>query len=993
MSTRISPAAEASPAYLVALGASAGGLEALSDFFQHATASNACFVVNQHLSPDHKSALADLLGRRAQLAVSAITDGEPLRPGHIHLIPPGARLTVDAEYLHLVPRTSGDGVNFPIDDFFRSVAQHWGARGIAVVLSGTGSDGAAGMQTVVQAGGSVMVQSPESAGFDGMPRSALDAVPEALRDIPEQLANAVDAQVTADADPPKPKPTPETKTTGIAPDADDDTLLQQVLTLLKDRQHGDFSGYKTDALLNQIHNRCEVLHFSDPSDYVHHLTNSANEQDYLARQLMIPLTRFFRDPDAFRQLEKLVIDPMVKQWPNGTTMRVWCAGVASGEEAYTVSILLRNAFERHQKWPTLKLFATDRDNGQLPLASAGVYSDAIREEVPEEDLARWFSPVAEGYRVRKEIRQPVIFARHDVVEDPPFTGMDLILCRNVLIYLRPDSQHKALERLQYALNPNGVLQLGLTESPDTQAGAFTALDAECALYRLNRSVTPRRPRPRTDPVVRRSKPAKESLDARAVEALQRQLHTAYLPPTLIINQRDELVHVLGQVQPLLNFTGGDVSFHLERLLHPLVRSKVAQLVTDARTCLARGEPAAESAVTDGPGEVLYRVEVSSYCPEAGGEHYLALSFASVAHANALPDTTAEGLPASAAASENERGNSPRSQETASTLKDQRIDELERALDEGEANRRATVEELEASNEELHATNEELFTANEELQSTNEELQSLNEELHGVNVEHQENIKQMRQMQQDMDNLSQSLGIATLYLDQRLNIQRYTDAMCQFLPLRRGDEGRRLSEFSHRGLYEGLMADVEHCLATNEIIEFSLSHSETSDAWVRIMPYRIRNKAESGVVITVASMSLIRALAQQRPFMNALQGQLLILDNDGVLLMANDPSSQWSSEADFRLRTTLQLGEASLRDVETELNCRQRWLEAKASGDALAEKLIELTPAGTASGIGTAEVPLGRDGEVLAIHASPVVRGRQRHWLLTLREVGACGAST
>lgn len=858
------------PNCLVVVGASAGGLEALSTFFASVSSRSPAFVVIQHLSPDHRSMMAQLLARHTDLPVSVIQDGDTLQAGRVHLIPPGSFLRLEGDTLYLEPRPTAR-VMLPVDAFLFSAATHWGARTIAVILTGTGTDGTAGVLAVNKAGGKVLVQDPTEAEFDGMPASAVaTGVADQVKDLAGLAAvvaelvpqvsrsdRPVAAEQPTDSDPAAPV------LQGEAPEA----LAESILQVLQAQSDADFTGYKTDLLLRRVAERCRLLQVRDISEYLAILRAQPSERSYLTRELLIPLTRFFREPDVFASLAREVLDPLVADWPDERPIRVWCAGVASGEEAYTLSILFQEAFARHQKWPPLKIFATDVDASLLEQASAGHFSAAIRDELDDFRLERWFKPAGEGYRVRKVVREPVVFARHNLTRDPPFARLQLVVCRNVLIYLRPESKESALLRLLYALVPGGVLLLGQSEAPETDSDKLVPLGGVQGMYRLLRPVRmPPGGQPRTrrgtlvEPAAPRLGPAGPASEGAelAVQTLQQQVQRAYTPPTLIVDTSLSLIHVLGDTQPLLGLDQGHVAFTLERLLDTGLRQTVLPFCEQVLQAVNNQTDLPEPIQVRNAQNRTYQLEVR-VTGSSAAERYLALSFVPL-------DDTAERTTTATEADRVSR--SPAVVREGSTDHGE-ITRLELALAESRRREKASVVALESTNEELQATNEELLTSNEELHSTNEELQSLNEELYTVNSELQAKIRELNTLHHDMDNMAQTLGMASLIVDHQLRIQRFTEGMTRFLPLRQDDEGRHLGEISLRALYPELLQDIERCIDEKTYVEATIpsggrswlpggealadSGSDQNGHRVRIMPYRERNKRVTGVVVTVINL--------------------------------------------------------------------------------------------------------------------------------------------
>lgn len=996
------------PEYLVAVGASAGGLEALIGLVGRFRSSEAALVIVQHLSPDHRSMMAELLSRHTDWPVQAVREGEPVRKANVYLIPPGKQLTVDRTALHLAPRKSLRGVSHPIDDFMISVADSWGARSVAVILSGTGTDGVEGIRAIKKAGGHVLVQDPEEAAFDGMPRSAVETgMADAVLPV-SMLVSRLSAQLSA-----RPPASSQAEHEGqeVAFPSEpvqvgggfSEHQADEVLRLLKQLGAGDFTGYKTDALMRRVEERCRVLHYERLPDYLEVLRESESERTFLARELLIPLTHFFRDTDVFEYLYHTVITPLVREAAGERELRVWCAGVASGEEAYSVSMLFLEAAGALNVPVNLKLFATDVDGRLVDQGAEGVFSaDHVMAEISEQRRTRWFEPVDDhGFRARRVIRSPIVFARHNLVSDPPFTRLDLIVCRNVLIYLRRSSQQQVLERLHYGLKPGGYLLLGQTETPGALADRFDTLTPEgeeseiTGLYQLRRSAPPARFRAHTaasenrstqgDAPQRPSPSARETAQENArlagansesdvVEQLQSRIQSTYLPPTLILNSRGELIHVFGDVQPIVRIGSGSASFQLERILPPSFLPVTRSLLTEALNSPDPvGVRASGDRVTSESGRV-YRPEAQTL--KASGEScYVAISF--VLETGDRPGAT--DIHGDAAKS---TGDKPTISEPDEWQ--HYAEKLQQELTEARLRERRSIEALETANEELQASNEEMTTSNEELQSTNEELQSLNEELYSVNSELQEKIRQLNQLHHDLDNMGHALGVASVFVDQDLRVRRYTEGITQFIPLTARDIGRYLGEFALDHLSETLPDDIRQCIREGQYVESSIvagSGGAQSTSWLRIMPYFERAEQITGAVILVSNLSMVQALVQQKPVIDALPQQLLMLDDQKQLLVANRPEAGWSEEAHQLLMTSLQLSPDADLVEYNELPCERRWRASAERGNALAKAVITCLESEQESP--TTVCP--ESGNLLIrVWSRPVRHGKRNNYLIVLQ---------
>ncbi|MEY6433399.1 chemotaxis protein CheB [Thioalkalicoccus limnaeus] len=823
--------------YLIAVGASAGGLDALERFFQGIPAqSGAAYVVIQHLSPDHKSMMVNLLGRHTRMPVVTVEDGMRIEPDRVHLIPPATIMHVSRGRLRLTPKDPRV-LTLPIDLFFTSLAQEYANRAIGVILSGTGSDGTRGAVAINEAGGLLLAQDPESAKFDGMPRSviATGLVDGILS--PEDLGPRVLDHISH-------APRVTTRQDRTAVGQDKQSALDEILHLLRNLGGIDFRDYKPPTVLRRIERRMQVRHVPDYRNYVRLLDSDRVELATLRRELLIPVTSFFRDSESFDVVAESAIDALVKERPDGQGLRIWVAGVSTGEEAYTLAILLSEACERLRRWPDFKIFATDVEQHSIDTASAGVFTEAITAEVSPERLERYFFGRGNHFVIKPEIRQSIIFARHNLLEDPPFTRMDLVSCRNVLIYFQPEAQERVLRRLQYALAPGGFLFLGSSESLGALQADFTPVSSKHKLYKVLRHVAlPLDPirsgLSRLTATGRRHQGGKTlagTSDAAAIDAGLAVLLRGYAPASLLLNRRHELLHVFGDVGRYLRIGEGlatlDVAKLLPERLAPVALAllhKAAKANTSLRsdTLPLADAPALRVRLVVRPVEV----------PQ--GEPHLILSFEPEEPvADPAPAGQMETLDLGREASE-------------------RVQTLERELAATRESLQATVEELETANEELQATNEELMASNEELQSSNEELQSVNEELYTVNAENQEKIEILHRLNADLDNLAKAAAIATLFVDADLRITRFTPEATSLFKIRDADIGRPIDDFANRLDHPEFIAELRRTIENGQPLEQELVATNGHTYLVRILPYAARDPRARGAVATFVDVTGLR----------------------------------------------------------------------------------------------------------------------------------------
>ena len=824
--------------HIVGVGASAGGLEALEALFALMPEdSGLSFVVLQHLSPDFESRMDELLGRRTRIPIRKVTDGMEVEPNHIYLIPPKKDMILSGGRLLLTDKDPGRGLTLPIDHFLRSLAQDAGRFAIAVILSGTGSDGSRGVREIHEAGGLVIAQDPRTASFDGMPRSAIDTglvdveLPPSA--IPEALVRYARAAREGEGWQRQVAPVP-------------DSPIGRILELLRAQYGIDFAHYKPNTVLRRVERRLTMSRMDDVEAYARHLADEPAELNALYSDLLIGVTRFFRDPDAFDFVAGDIIPGIVA---GGDDIRIWVPGCATGEEVYSYAILLHEALGQSGGRARAKIFATDVHPHSLDLASAGTYDrDALRN-VSDERRERYFSPAGnDRFRISKELREMVVFARHNVINDAPFTRMDLVSCRNLLIYLQPPAQKKAISLFHFGLKTNGVLVLGPSESPGELAEEFETLDPRWKIYRKRRDIrlpTEMRLLVPSQGGGLRSRamlPGGRRLADGVLLAAYDQLMTRHVPPAFLIDEHHDLLHSFGGAEAILMLRGGRATTNLLDLVPEGLRAPLAgALQQAAKQHNAVGYTGLD--VTVRGEEVRFRVTVHPLPePKLDTTNFL-VELERIARDRPQPPVEEVDL-----------GGASR----------EYVANLEAELRFTRENLQATIEELETSNEELQATNEEMVAANEELQSTNEELHSVNEELHTVNVEHQRKIEELTELHDDMDNLLESTAIGVLFLDEELSVRKFTPPVARIFHLLPQDVGRRFDTFAHDIDYPNLLTDLQEVLKTRNRIEREVNTAQGELLLIGILPYRSRGGDVGGVVLTAVDIgSLKRAEAEAR----------------------------------------------------------------------------------------------------------------------------------
>ena len=772
-----------SPLYVVGIGASAGGLDALERFFTKVPSdSGMSFVIVQHLSPDFRSLMDELLARRTRVPIRLVEDGMPVEPDHVYLIPPKKEMIISGGRLLLSERDQKQELSLPIDVFFRSLAQDCGQRAVAVVLSGGGSDGSRGVKAVRDVGGLVVVQTAESAQFDGMPRNARDAGVATFVLAPEDMPAAIVDHLR--------------RARGGAPAKEViETIpgLDAVYRMLATEFGIDFKHYKPSTVTRRIERRLRMSRSDTHEQYVERLRTGRGELDQLYRDLLIGVTRFFRNEEAFDLLATRVLPEALQRRSDDAAFRVWVAGCATGEEVYSLAILLHEIASRQGDRP-VTIFATDVHRGSLEHAGAGVYDEHAVAHIRGDRLERYFLKRGRAYQIVPDLRQMVVFAQHNVVKDPPFTRVDLVSCRNMLIYLQPAPQQKVLGLFHFALNRGGILFLGPSESTGHLAHDFSSLDPHWRIYRKHSDVRmPVDVRFQPSRSIEFRPPSGEPSAARLPVSRLLDTYDAllgqFMPPSLLVSDRGELIHTFGGASRFLRIRDGR---HALELLD-LVEGELRMVLVGG---LQRAAKEQGALVFRGVRLTVDEARASS-TPSRFGE-----SRAARARQNLLVSFEATGdQEAPAGARDRGRLGVARARSGA----------LEQELSHTRENLQAAIEELETSNEELQAANEELLASNEELQSTNEELQSVNEELYSVNAEYQRKIGELTELTNDMDNLFMSTDVGTIFLDKQLRIRKFTPQIAESFNLMPQDVSRPIAAFSHNIGDEDIAGDLARAL--------------------------------------------------------------------------------------------------------------------------------------------------------------------------------------
>ncbi|MDR6409219.1 CheR family methyltransferase [Paraburkholderia terricola] len=838
---------------VVGIGASAGGVQALLRFFENAPADmGMAFVVVLHLSPDHASSADEVFQHATGMPVNQVRERVQVQKNHVYVISPSHDLSLDDGHLTPIEADRPRGRPIAIDLFFRSLADAHRERAIAIVLSGTGADGATGIGRVKEQGGVTFAQDPADAEHPEMPQNALATgmidivlpvaeMPRKLRELAEN-ARAIHLPPVDD----------EPETLALAqpdPASTAERALLGVLATLRARTGHDFRHYKRATILRRIERRLQVNGIPDLQAYQDYVLTHPDETPALLKDMLIGVTNFFRDRDTFEVVEREIVPRLFHKKSEDDPVRAWVAGCATGEEAYSLAMLLAEYPERHEEIP-IQLFATDIDEHAIAFARAGLYPESITADVSAPRLRQFFTPERSRFRVSKAIRERVLFAVHNVLRDPPFSRVDLVSCRNLLIYLDRNVQTQVLQMFHFALQPGGYLLLGSSESAEAAGDLFTPVDKKHRIYRANMVTSAVRP-PISMPVVQHggaattaSAGAPQPLpQALPFSALHHRILELYAPPSVVVDTDANILHMSEHAGRFLRFVRGEPSYNLIMLVNPALRLQLRAALFQA----LRGNQEVTTPAIEFSPQASVRITVRAHRRTEDAPEFALVLF--------------EEIPAVASAAR--RG------ETASpTVQDSLLVHLEEELHRTKQELRSTVEqseasteELKASNEELQAINEELRAATEELETSKEELQSLNEELFTVNAELQAKIEETGKAKDDLQNVIASTGIATLFVDRDMRIKRYTPAATELFNVIPSDLGRPLHDITHRLDYPQLADDTATVFESLQLIEREIRGTDGRYFLTRLSPYRTTDDHIDGAVLTIVDITALRRAEQ------------------------------------------------------------------------------------------------------------------------------------
>jgi len=824
---------------VVGIGASAGGLEALEKFLAHVPlGSEMAFVVVQHLDPTVEDLLPELLQRITPMTVLQARDQMRVSPNCVYVIPPNKDIAVRAGLLHLSAPTAARGMRLPIDFCFRSLAQDQRQRSIGVILSGMGADGCLGLRAIKEAGGLGLAQDPAGARFDSMPRAVISA------GLADQVAPAEDlpARIISHLQ----------NTLGFAPlsaarEEPEDLALEQITLQLRTHTGQEFSLYKRNTVLRRIERRMDVHQIATIQGYAHFLEANPNEVDLLFKELLIGVTSFFRDPAVWKVVGEEVLPAMIQERTGERIFRAWVPGCSTGEEAYSLAILFREALDRipHPRNCALQVFATDLDRDAIVRARQGFFKPGIAEEVSAQRLERFFNAEDGGYRVRKEIREMVVFAPQNLIMDPPFTRLDLLSCRNLLIYLTPVLQKKLMLLFHYSLVPGGVLCLGNSESIGSFTDLFVPWSPKSRLFKHSGARLPLQAVtfPPAFAVARKGAPPEPkmadtvpNLSALADQVLLQQ----FAPPAVLVNDSGDIIYISGRTGKYLEPAAGKANWNIFAMAREGLRMELGSALHRAAR---QPEPVVTTGLRVENGGGLVGLTVQKLAAPGPLQGLIMVVFrdqpAPAAGGPPPPESGAGG---------------PRVKQLQQELLQSR-----EALYSLQQEMQTSQEELKSTNEELQSTNEELQSTNEELTTSKEELQSLNEELQTINAEQQSRMEELARTSSDMKNLLDSTNIATVFLDPELRVGRFTSGVSRLYQLLPGDVGRPLTDVTTALCYDTLPDDAREVLRTLIPVEKAVTTRDGRWFTVRIMPYRTQDNRIDGLVLTYTETTTAKQL--------------------------------------------------------------------------------------------------------------------------------------
>lgn len=855
--TKIKPGKSSIPAsntvkqHYVAIGASAGGLEALNVMFDNVPNDHASYIILQHLSPDYKSIMKELLERHTTLQIRIAKNDMPIDMNCIYIMPHDQNLIVQEGKFKLLERTKAP--NLSIDIFMASLAEEKGNEAIAVILSGAGLDGTKGVEAIKKAGGMVIVQDPVTAKFDGMPKSAIASgfvdVVLAPELIPEEINNYI-----------KDPSLVNFYTEGI--NENDEATLKNILQIIRKKTARDFSSYKRPTIVRRLKRRMLHHNIKDLAVYQDFLLRNPEEIEILGREFLISVTKFFRDPEAYNEIKEKVIPEIFNKRPTSEPVKVWVIGCCTGEEAYSIAILIREHLDKINKEYDVKIFASDIDKESLEIAGKGIYSNHILNDVPKNYIEKYFTRTGDKYKVIPQLRKMIIFAQHDIISDPPFGKIDLLCCRNLLIYMNTILQQKLLSTFHSALNLGGFMFLGPSESKGDLKNVLADVSAKWKIYKNVESLrsiwyTPHE-LPLRGPIPLPVKETRSLIKNNLAELFAETILEEHGSAGVYIDENYEILKALGDFKRYLHLPEKMSNFNLLKMvpdeLSIALGTGIQKTLKSNTKLTIRGVK-----VRDHKTIRTIDVFIKPFLSAEKINQKLILVLFDEAETQKI---------------------SAKNQETFNKeiYFNERLTDLEQELKLTKDNLQAAIEELETSNEELQSANEELLSANEELQSTNEELQSLNEELFTVNGEHSRKINELIDLNDDMDNYFRATDISQIFVDRDLIIRKFTPASKKQINLIDSDIGRSIGHISNNIIDDSLIEDLKLVIKDSVYVEKNVETKNHKWYQMKILPYLRQDKIIDGAILTFADITndLMKAeaetrekLKQQKDILNAV----------------------------------------------------------------------------------------------------------------------------
>ncbi len=866
--------------YVVGIGSSAGGIEALQEIFEHMPAdAGFSFVVVQHLATQHKTKLVELLAKTTQLKVALIEDQTPLQENVVHVMPNDKNILLQKGVLRLIEKESKN--NLPIDLFFDSLAKDKGDKAIGVILSGAGMDGTKGAKSIKSAGGIVLVQDPHTAQFDGMPQSVISSGQYDYILPPQCIQEEIVACCQ-----------PGSKQRTIAETLSDQetTVLVEILDMIKSKTSYDFTYYKRPTILRRLARRMSFLDKNSLSDYLDYISTHQEEIMILCKEFLIGVTRFFRDKDAFLELEHKIVPSIVKAKEFKEAIKVWVTGCSTGEEAYSIAILFKEFFRKTQKEVDVKLFASDIDSEAIDFAIKGVYSNAIEQDVSASRLDRYFIKEGDRYRIHPDIRKMIIFSHHDVLKDVPFGKTDLVSCRNMLIYMDPVLQQKCLSLFHYSLNLGGYLVLGPSENIGELKDSFIEINKRWNIYQ---NTNPSKG-VRVDSVhslIQKHYSVKETaLKTSTQNAFTENLLKVMLDQSnaagIYIDSSFQIVDTFGKYQKYLRLPEDKLELYLLKML-----SKDLSIIvgTSIRKAIKTNEKIEIKDIKIEGSETSFHILIQPFLSDKKFNQTVCLVLFSESKEKKQP-VSSQGF------------------QLDPSLNIEHFFALEQELKETKQILQRAIEESETSNEELQSSNEELISANEELQSTNEEMQSVNEELHTVNAENAFRIKEAIELNDDLNNYLRGSDIGQIFLSKDLVIRKFTPSVTTQINLIESDIGRPISHISNNIKTDGLAEGLKKVFESSESFEKEVEMIDGKWYWMKILPYLKAGKTFDGVVITFQEITKLKSLNSQlesvlrnmHAILESSSDGIVACDKNGVITLFNKAMRQFhhlSGESD------------------------------------------------------------------------------------------------